>query len=595
MNGSFLPLGSCSCSSDDLGLQSLFDNARPSDQPSQERKSSEQPLKQVEKEKLSPDDHNQLNVQTRVPLFDNPEFSDIVMNRIITERKVQYTDNCTLRTLNKQMGDLATQRLMCAIPRNFNDRQEIRKFGKVFGKYITELCLCGVKDLQEGVMTLIPRQFPRVKIVKISQTKHDNNPRDWKDQDIIKMLRKCYTKIKEAILVITDMVIVYENDGYINWWKDTLREFINDIKRKWRGVTFTFEFFTLQSVMAILQMMEEFNVEESFTVRVSVVAQDYYQLLGSENLQPISDEEFDEIYDFLSSTPVLSSLVIKPNLLSKGKVEDPKFLRMMNALKDIPCSSTIVNYSFSGYSWTEIDREEFQQFEKQTHNDVFGTKLVVQAQLRGHYSNFDTEELLEQQFGNRLDSFYLNTQIRNYKKLTESCNLQFSKLKHLQLVLHYGQTAQLISQVQGIRKLDKLQILSIISYDYQMTEQLLNQLLDMFKETLPSLEAFYFYHNITSKIEKQASEISFPHLALMRDIAYIDIITPSWKINYDKLYTNIRNLRYLRGVRVQSDVTVKEPGCDEQQLKYLKTVKKLQYQSKVKQLIPRMRQVVFFT
>eukprot|EP01025_Chloroclados_australasicus_P024282 TRINITY_DN2440_c0_g1_i1.p1 TRINITY_DN2440_c0_g1~~TRINITY_DN2440_c0_g1_i1.p1 ORF type:complete len:521 (+),score=37.17 TRINITY_DN2440_c0_g1_i1:190-1752(+) len=517
------------------------------------------------------------------------------MDSIISRRKVPYLDNCTLRRLNKQHGHPAGKQLFCALPRKLNEIQKAWQMTQIFGDQISELCLCGCHDdMTDEVLELVLTKLPNLQYVKLSQSNHNHDPDEWEKEQTVKLLQRIQYRV-DAILVFTDNTIIYENEGYVEWWCDILRSFLEKIKRYWKGVTFTFEFFSLQSVMTVVRMLEEFNDEDQFIVRLSVSAQDYYLFLQSQNLEPMSDEEYETACDFVTNSPVISSVVLKPNTFNPEKVDDPRLERLLKRLQNAPCTSTVVTYEFSGYTWTEVHREEFRELGYKPQNDVFGSRLILQPFLLRkdkHEDNQTTKNLFEQQLDEKLDGIYFNSSIKSYRWLMQDCKLNFSKVKHLQLILNYGQTAKFVQEMESIHQFDNLQILAIISYDYQMTGELLQQLVEKFKCTLPSLQAFYFYHNITSQMQKEGVEIFFPYFKYMRDVNYMDIIVPGCKVNYERVYYDLRHLRYLRGIRFQSDVYVPDGArCDQVSLTYLKTIKKLQFQAKLESKLPKLRAI----
>eukprot|EP01025_Chloroclados_australasicus_P018511 TRINITY_DN1973_c0_g1_i9.p1 TRINITY_DN1973_c0_g1~~TRINITY_DN1973_c0_g1_i9.p1 ORF type:complete len:616 (+),score=27.46 TRINITY_DN1973_c0_g1_i9:176-2023(+) len=547
------------------------------------------------KQQMSIDQIDNINRQ-RDPraIFDNSFFTRSVLGRIIEKKKVCYYDNCILHQLNKEFHALAHSNMNVARPRTFSDIKEIKKFSGKYGNLINymDLGFCWEK-LTEDNLRSVPQLFKNVKVIELGAEDLEHTARHWVNCKTIKYLMNITTDMN-AILFLNYTFTIYENEGIANWWEENLTTFLTHLKKFWKGVVFTFKIFSLDTATRILSTISQFEEEGVFSVRVALLARSQYLFAQTAVEEQISPEKYEEVLDFLKSTPLLTSLVLKCNLFDAKTMEDERLLKLIKTLEQAaPTGCDILHYSASQFGWTQNRTNQYRLFGEPIRNDPFGSKIILYGPNK-HKDHARPQELLQEYFTSRLDAMFLETSLKHCKWLLERCSWQFHRLRHLEISLEYGDTTKLITDVQSFGKLENLQILAIFCQDYQMTSDLLQQLVNIFEKSFPTLEGFYFQQWFTSKLQKEGSSICFPFLSRMRNVKYIKINAPFWKLDEERFFRSVKDLPYLWGLIVVANTQPYSVlDLDANTKKYLMHIKNQQLEYSFRHRISHLREVRF--
>eukprot|EP01025_Chloroclados_australasicus_P032829 TRINITY_DN3335_c0_g2_i1.p1 TRINITY_DN3335_c0_g2~~TRINITY_DN3335_c0_g2_i1.p1 ORF type:complete len:602 (-),score=29.21 TRINITY_DN3335_c0_g2_i1:3119-4924(-) len=517
--------------------------------------------------------HTSHNSTDAAKLFSDPRFSSIVLYRILSRRKVPYSDLCGLARLNSEYGGMAREQMVCATPRFAGNQASLEGLAEEYGQGLNELDFLDSQDeIREETLAMIPKRFPQVKLVKVLQHTADQ-PTVWIRQHIAQTLLRSNTVIN-AFLLLVDSIRIYDagphGQGFVSKWAQILSTFVTHIKKHWNGVCMTFRFFRLKSMLLILRRLREFDEEGVFSIRVTVMItmEDMFKEFNSD--KPIDQEEFDEIREFMTQSNIVGKVVVNTNLL-QSTLNDSMFIQLLDSLRRTPCPSDIIHYRFSGYvvTWDKgavrfptLEREALRQ-PYQKH--LYSSKLLIQGDVWdnkvSNLQRFNARSFLTSHQASRVDGLYLKSSIRHFKWFTTGNMVNPNTVRFLHIELQNGQIRKL-TKCNFFPLFNNLLILSVESNDQETNAESLAAFLDLFGSSLQKLQAFWFFQRVSGRDDKRGVFTDLAFVKKMTGLRCIDIYASNWRLDSSNFTRHIKQLRYLRALSLEMEVISSYPSIE---------------------------------
>eukprot|EP01023_Acetabularia_acetabulum_P010233 TRINITY_DN1468_c0_g1_i1.p1 TRINITY_DN1468_c0_g1~~TRINITY_DN1468_c0_g1_i1.p1 ORF type:complete len:566 (+),score=33.27 TRINITY_DN1468_c0_g1_i1:274-1971(+) len=496
--------------------------------------------------------------------FRDARFVDITLYRIIQKQKVPYGDLCQLSMLNRQYGRLARRGLTCASPRKLDDMPELKE---KYGNQLNAVDMSGSKsDISKENLALIPTYFPNINLVKISTT-YFHMWDEWIQQAPIQTLLQCTTKINAKLLMV-DSIKICDVDGmqFVEDWAATIMKFLQHIKKYWKSISITFRFFRLESLFLVLKQVRDLCEEGVFEISVTIIlTMEYlFKQLGSETI--ITDKQFQETKQLLSSSKIISKVMINIDMFHKN-LEAQMFEDLVDTLKSSPCTSDTIHFAFSRYviTWLNGGTDHFtcsrNPFHLSYRKDLFKNKLLMHIEIQD-VKLHNNHRQIGKQFLERHKEQWIGglevLNIRNYRWMAAKQLVKYDYIRFLHIEFNCFQLKKFTQQdlFSGFKN---LLILSLVSKDYEADSETLNAFLRQFGHSLQKIQAFHFFQDVDTR-EDDVLDTTF--LQYMRGAVIIDLFCSKWSMDIDKFIEQIKNFRYLDSINLRIKCDVKQLGED---------------------------------